>query len=551
MSAQLVIDPDDAQGWADLVDDPTVFIPVVLRTELWRKQEEIALAIRDYDRVAVEACNASGKSFLIGRIIAWWNCRYPSDGKVLITAAGWQQVKNIASVEYRAALQSSRIKLPDLNAQAEARDEEGRPIVIGIAPKNAVRMQGHHAGHILIIVDEASSPDIPWEAIEGNLAGGKAHLLMLGNPTILGGYYYDAFHGKAANQYKRITIDAFETPNLEGFTVDDLRALPKDLDQSNPIFRHEPVLGLVTRWWVYQKYHAWGENSPHWQSRVRGVFPDQAEDSVFPMAWLRDAQKRLLVPNSERMRAGVDVAGPGDDETVMYLTQGGNILGFRAWHGDSRQPCLAELRKNKDMLETVAIDRSGIGTYFWPTIAEDGFPVQPVNFGDKALHDTEFNLYKAELFWHVRGLFRDGLIAGLNDEETIQQLASIRYKEDDRGRIAIERKEEAKKRGVKSPDRAEALILALGNTEPSILKFYRDEARRVAKSEGLLSPDIEAPAERPPVTPHSENTYTRTMQKLTIGAKLCKHCQQPITGSRIEMGEIIYHIKCARELGVA
>lgn len=542
---------EDKAAWHEIVDDPTIFIPLVLKTKIWSKQQEIALAVRDHDRVAVKACNASGKSYLIGRIIAWWVTCYPEDGKVLITAAGWQQVKNIASVEYRAAAASSRFKLPDLNSQAEAKDADGRPIVIGIAPRNAVRMQGHHAGHILIIVDEASSPDIPWEAIEGNLAGGKAHLLLLGNPTVNGGYFYDAFHGKAASIYRRITIDAFETPNLEGFTIDDLRALPNDLEQDNPIFKHEPFVGLISRWWVYQKFQLWGENSPHWESRVRGIFPSQATDAVFPMAWLRDAQNRKPIANIERVRAGVDVAGPGDDETVLYLTQGGNILGWRAWHGDSRDGVKAELAKHRDSIETVAIDRSGIGIYFWPQIAEAGFPVQPVNFGDAALKENEYYLWKAELFWHVRGLFKDGLIAGLDDEETIQQLAGIRYEEDERGRIKIEQKEKAKKRGVKSPDRAEALILALGNTEPSILKFYRDEARREAQKEGSLAPDVVPPSPKPVDPKHADNAYTRAMTKLTVGVKLCKDCREQIVGSRIESGTEIYHIACARKRGIA
>jgi len=40
------------------------------------------------------------------------------------------------------------------------------------------------------------------------------------------------------------------------------------------------------------------------------------------------------------------------------------------------------------------------------------------------------------------------------------QVASILYEHDARGRVAIERKEDARKRGVKTPDRAEAVMLA-------------------------------------------------------------------------------------------
>jgi phage terminase large subunit len=426
------------------LQDPVLFMQVALGARLWGKQKEIARAIRDHDRVAVKACNASGKSWLIGRLIPWWITRYSNENpKVLITAAGWQQVQNIASVEYRSAAAESLVPLPELNAKAEAKDDKGRPIVIGIAPRNAVRMQGHHAGHILIIVDEASNPDIPWDAIEGNLAGGHAHLLLLGNPTIPSGYYYDAFHGKAAGSYHQMTIDAFETPNLEGFSLDVIKSLPSDLKESDPIFKFEPFRGLTTRWWVYQKYHQWGESSPAWESRVRGEFPSQADDAVFPMAWLRDAQKCEPLPiGTSRVRLGIDVAGPGDDEMVVYRTRGGNIIDFKAWaysdprEGRAQAEVLAFLSTDKpDDVECVAVDTNGPGMYFPERIETAHYPVQRVNFGTAAQRADLYHLRKEEMYWHVRGLFKDGLVAGLTDEETIQQLAGVRYLEDDKRRM--------------------------------------------------------------------------------------------------------------------
>ena len=49
----------------------------------------------------------------------------------------------------------------------------------------------------------------------------------------------------------------------------------------------------------------------------------------------------------------------------------------------------------------------------------------------------------------------------MTDEETIGQLAGILYELDSQGRMKIESKEKARARGVPSPDRAEALMLAL------------------------------------------------------------------------------------------
>jgi hypothetical protein len=52
------------------------------------------------------------------------------------------------------------------------------------------------------------------------------------------------------------------------------------------------------------------------------------------------------------------------------------------------------------------------------------------------------------------------MLAGLTDQTTLAQLAGIRYGHDNRGKIEIEKKVDARKRGVNSPDRAEAVVLA-------------------------------------------------------------------------------------------
>jgi len=63
---------------------------------------------------------------------------------------------------------------------------------------------------------------------------------------------------------------------------------------------------------------------------------------------------------------------------------------------------------------------------------------------------------------HALDLFERDEIEGLTDETTMAQLASLQYEINSQGRIKIESKEKAGVRGVASPDRAEALMLALG-----------------------------------------------------------------------------------------
>ena len=117
------------------------------------------------------------------------------------------------------------------------------------------------------------------------------------------------------------------------------------------------------------------------------------------------------------------------------------------------------------------VDADGVGYNFGLHLCDQGLPVELVHVGipveskpnlradDPALR---FLNKKAQLYQRVADLLeRDG-IDGLIDDTTIGQLAGILYEIDPRGRIMIESKEKARQRGVQSPDRAEALMLALG-----------------------------------------------------------------------------------------
>ena len=76
------------------------------------------------------------------------------------------------------------------------------------------------------------------------------------------------------------------------------------------------------------------------------------------------------------------------------------------------------------------------------------------------LHVPSANL-KACYYQIVADALERDQLYGLTDETTIGQLANIQYEIDSHGRLKIESKEEAKKRGASSLDRAEALMLAL------------------------------------------------------------------------------------------
>jgi hypothetical protein len=97
-----------------------------------------------------------------------------------------------------------------------------------------------------------------------------------------------------------------------------------------------------------------------------------------------------------------------------------------------------------------------------------GIPVKSkakMKASDPALR---FSNRKAQMYQCLADMLERDEIDGLIDDTTIGQMSGIQYEIDSRGRIMIESKEKARQRGVASPDRAEALMLALGKPIPII-----------------------------------------------------------------------------------
>jgi phage terminase large subunit len=64
----------------------------------------------------------------------------------------------------------------------------------------------------------------------------------------------------------------------------------------------------------------------------------------------------------------------------------------------------------------------------------------------------------------MRRAFRDGELAVAEDQRLLSELSSIKYHIKSDKRIQIESKEEMRSRGVRSPDRADALTLTFAES---------------------------------------------------------------------------------------
>ena len=93
---------------------------------------------------------------------------------------------------------------------------------------------------------------------------------------------------------------------------------------------NNPIPYLTTRRWVKEKYREWGPGHPLWESRVLGNFPARVQDALLSLSWLRMAKYREGGAIG-KFQAGLDVGGPGEAETALYVRQGQRIVYMEAW----------------------------------------------------------------------------------------------------------------------------------------------------------------------------------------------------------------------------
>jgi phage terminase large subunit-like protein len=210
------------------------------------------------------------------------------------------------------------------------------------------------------------------------------------------------------------------------------------------------------------------------RQEIEAEFIADVAGALLEWRWLDEAQQRpaAYLPDGGPVVGGVDVAGPGEAETVLCLRQAGAILEIVAFpDADARGAVIAALAPWRHRgLERVNVDSAGIGHYLARALEDADLPVRDVNVGEAPTTDAAREKYKnlkAELFWGLRLRFEEADVWGLEDRATLSQLASLRYTHDGRGRVEIESKADAQKRGVKSPDRAEAVMLAFAPPHPN------------------------------------------------------------------------------------
>lgn len=481
----------EADALADIVrrgrQDGAWFIETLFGEELWSAQREIASSVlnAEHSRTSVRSAHSTGKTFLSARIALAFSMLHP-DSRVLTTAPTFRQVQSLLWTEIRQAYS----RLPDMGAVVNLTDLtwSDKHFMLGLSTDNADRFVGHHSDYLLLVFDEAPGVRSEiWEASMGLLAGGDARMLAIGNPTESAGPFYEAFTSQS-DRWSNFHIDAMDTPNLEGVAyaedgtkLSDEEIVDKLAAMSTEELNADPYPFLTTRRWVLEAAQTFGIGSSPWLSRVKGEFPLESDDALVSLRWIESSINRwrdeagtltwlATLDEDDAAHAdtddtdwqiGVDVAGPGSDSTVVVVRQGRRIVDVRSWQkSDPRGEVLSMLDEYRKYGPLVVVDSAGLGHYFLAALKDAGHKVIGINVGKVPQDKKRFANLKAELQWDLRLQLSERKLDLPDDREMTAQISAVKYLLTPQGKVAIESKDQAKRRGIKSPDKWDALVLA-------------------------------------------------------------------------------------------
>jgi hypothetical protein len=482
----LLIDQRVSNPWSKYEDDPVGFVTQGLGESLWSRQREILESLKDNKRTVVPACHAPGKSHLAARAVAWWIAVHPPGTAMAVTTATtFRQVRNILWTQLRRLQQTHN--LPGETTQIEWRI--GTELVAyGFSPRDTdeTSVQGIHAPHLLVVVDEAGGiPHTLGRALEAIMTGGHTRLLAIGNPPT---DVEDSWFERICNSdlYNVIPISVYDTPNFTGEDVDICRTCPKE------VLPHSIKTHLVDQEWVRDVINEFGDESAFVEARVHARFPRSAPNKVIPLSWVEAALENQNPIQSPEIRLGVDVAADGGDEFVIARADGFEVTMRHNSSGQSNQNAVdvagvvlehirqaeadAKERRVREPIK-VKVDTIGVGwgvvsiLQRWKDEQMHNSIIVPVNVAERARDAGKFSNQRSEMWWNARTLFQPQVrtegaeptqdVKLSIDRRTLAQLSAPLYRSDSSGRIKIETKIEMKRRGINSPDRAEAVLLAL------------------------------------------------------------------------------------------
>jgi hypothetical protein len=496
--------------------DPVLWAKDYLGVQLWSKQREILYSIRDNRKTAVAAGHGVGKSYVAAIAMAWWIDVHPLGADtsgapqtfVASTAPFQDQISAILwnNIRILHALSHARFKSGDIDhplpgsitGDNKWKLADGTLIGQGRKPpdnKADSGYQGLHATYLLAIGDEAAGLGKDMIDALGNITtGAHNRLLLIANPTdptsAMSGIWKKKLKG-----WVRMHISVFDSPLVTG----------------EPGFDASRAEGLSGQEYIDEKRDEWGEADPRYISRVLGQWAFDAGNNLFAETDLAKAANTVVLPDpNAKPRHGWDVARSGNDNTVGYRCIEGEVWetdpdtgkptkptgrrGVQVRRIDSwnRAPLVGNDPENlgsatrinaytiNEGVTFVAVDATGLGGGLIDGLRDLDFGrgrYQVFEYWASGA-STDKRQYTNARAQHYFGLKTRMFLAEVDldpkDETLFDEFRGMVYEYDSKGAKKIESKDDMKKRGVKSPDYADAVVYATFDISPIVDNPYAD-----------------------------------------------------------------------------
>jgi hypothetical protein len=422
--------------------------------EPWQKELLIDLGNGIIDlqtavRLATTSGHGIGKSALVSWLILWAMSTY-EDTIGVVTANTETQLKTKTWAQlakwFRLFIGKELFDMTATKLYSVDPDHENtwRIDMVPWSERNTEAFAGlHNKGkRILLLFDEASAiPDLIWEVAEGALTDSDTEIIwaVFGNPTRNKGRFRDCFPGgKFSHRWKSRAVDSREVSLTDKRQIDE---------------------------WIKD----YGEDSDFVRVRVRGIFPRVDSESFISFELATEATARTVTPCVDPIIIGVDVGRFGDDPTVIYPRKGRDAVSFPPevlYQADTMTTAARVAATYLRLRATIVmVDSGGVGGGVVDRLRQLRIPVVEVDFGSSASMDdpndgTKYANKRAEIWGRMREWLKVGCIpARIHgvEESLVDELTGPSYGMNNAEAIQLESKKEMRKRGVKSPNLADAL----------------------------------------------------------------------------------------------
>lgn len=446
--------------------DPVLFCKEVTHFTPEPYQEKLLRDIASSPKVSIKSGHGIGKTATEANVALWFLSCFPF-ARVVATAPTAQQLHDVLWAEINKWIARSPLLQEILNwtkTYVYVAGYERRWFAVAKTASKPENMQGFHEENMLFIVDEASGvEDEIMEAVLATLSGGNNKLLMCGNPTRTTGAFYDSFHKDRA-LYRTQTVSSLDSRRTNKENIEMFK----------------------------KKY---GEHSNVYKVRVLGEFPTQEDDVFIPLPLIEQTiVNEMDLGNINKITFGIDVARYGDDETIIARNVGGQITIPVVRHGQNLMATVGDIvRMYWKSIEdyptykgviTAYIDDTGLGGGVTDRLTEvkreerlHRLEIVPINFGGRPPAGEASQRYQdiPTFMWAtVKEMMENREISIENDEELVAQFSVRKYAINSNGKIELESKKEMKARGIKSPDRADAVALSCYTTSKVYDKFISE-----------------------------------------------------------------------------